>query len=374
MGKITYIIFGEYSEELKEMIDFSSRVDDEIINFRSGDNLEFYSKINDKVIFAMDLNLIGVNAAALDFLETITNNSSSEEFKYIVAAIFVRSTSELYTKSFSRKFIMLCNKVGVSFIGHSVVEATGSLDNYLTWQKTIQKSTKEISLDMCLKQSERLRDYSDIIYDNPKILVLHASSHENSNTMLLWLKIKDQLLNELSSKFINETANKKQLVEEFDIDIDELHVEDGTVLDCNGCDYVTCMHHAKTRSCFYGGPMVKEILPKVEMADIIILLAPNYNDSISAKLMAVVNRLTVLYRIMSFNNKKVYGVIVSGNSGSDCVAMQIIDALNINKGFHLPPNFSIMETANDPLAILKVENLENNIENFVNCFIKDNFN
>jgi len=360
MSKLNYIVFGEYSKELKEMTEFSIKESDVVLIIGNDTTIdkELCKHISGKVVFVMDLNLVGVNNKAIDLLEVLVENFESASFRDVVAAVFIKGKSELYTKSFSRKFILICNSVGISFIGHSVIEATASLDNYLTWQKTVDKSTREIALDMCLKQANRLREYTSITYDKPKVLVLHASSHENSNTMMLWNKIKELIDYKLSDKF--------------EIDIDELHVEDGTVLDCKGCDFTTCMHYAKTRGCFYGGPMVKEILPKVEKADILIFLAPNYNDSISAKLMAVVNRLTVLYRIMSFNNKKIYGVIVSGNSGSDCVAMQIIDALNINKGFHLPPNFSIMETANDPKAILDVKNLDLDIEKFVNSFIRDN--
>ncbi len=50
--------------------------------------------------------------------------------------------------------------------------------------------------------------------------------------------------------------------------------------------------------------------------------------------------------------------MVSGNSGSDSVAKQLIGALNINKGFRLPPYFSIRAIANDPKAIFNVENID----------------
>lgn len=66
--------------------------------------------------------------------------------------------------------------------------------------------------------------------------------------------------------------------------------------------------------------MVKESLPAIEDADCVIWLCPNYNDSISAKLMAVINRLTVLYKRVRFWDKSLFSIIVSGNSGSDCVA------------------------------------------------------
>jgi hypothetical protein len=64
--------------------------------------------------------------------------------------------------------------------------------------------------------------------------------------------------------------------------------------------------------------------------------------------MAVINRMTALYKRVKFGDKTLFSVVVSGNSGSDCVAKQLIGALNINKGFRLPPYFALTATANDP--------------------------
>lgn len=146
--------------------------------------------------------------------------------------------------------------------------------------------------------------------------------------------------------------------------ITELHVENGAVQDCKGCSFKTCLHYGMQNSCFYGGTMVKEILPAIQKADAVVWVCPNYNDSISANLMAVINRMTALYRTMSFYNKSIFSVIVSGNSGSDSVAKQLIGALNINKGSRLPPYFSIMAVANDTGEIDKVRNIKNMASEF----------
>ena len=44
----------------------------------------------------------------------------------------------------------------------------------------------------------------------------------------------------------------------------------------------------------------------------------------------------------------VFALVVSGYSGCDTVARQVISALNMNKSFYLPPRFALMATANDP--------------------------
>lgn len=77
-------------------------------------------------------------------------------------------------------------------------------------------------------------------------------------------------------------------------------------------------------------------------------------------MMAFFNRLTALFRTdwETFASKAIYGLIVSGYSGGDIVAEQIIDALNCNKNFILPGHFALMETANDPKSILLCEGIE----------------
>ena len=117
--------------------------------------------------------------------------------------------------------------------------------------------------------------------------------------------------------------------------------------------------------------MVQEILPAIEKADFLIWLCPNYNDVISAKLMAVINRLTILYNRVNFYKKSFFAIIVSGNSGSENVAMQLIGALNVNKGFQLPPYFALMEIANDPGAVKKIPDIRKKAFNFARNICKE---
>ena len=94
--------------------------------------------------------------------------------------------------------------------------------------------------------------------------------------------------------------------------------------------------------------MQEEVYPAVRSADALLLLCPNYNDALSANLTACINRLTALFRQTRFYHKAVFALVVSGYSGCDTVARQVISALNMNKSFYLPPRFALMATANDP--------------------------
>jgi len=286
---------------------------------------------NRKIIFAIELDECGFNIPLFEMLLKLKKRGN-DALSGSRAVIIIQSSSELFTKSTAQKIIFLTNQMGCRFPGHPVVEATHNLNNFLTWQKTYNLPLVEIYREQARELVKKLKDENLKLINRPKILVLHSSLFKTSNTLMLWKMVKESLGGE---------------------DIRELHVENGTVVDCRGCSYKTCIHYSEQKSCFYGGIMVKEILPAIEEADCIIWLCPNYNDAISAKLMAVINRMTVLYKRVKFGDKTLFSLVVSGNSGSDCVAKQLIGALNINKGFRLPPYFALTATANDPGSRMK---------------------
>lgn len=299
-----------------------------------------------RVLIAAHVNESGHNMELMKFISELSKKKVV--FDNASGGILCTSSSEYFTKSFSRDLIFYFNSMGMNFIGHPLVEATDSLKNFLTWQKVYDMPLMDICLMQCKKLGDRLSNEDFLMAEKPYITVLHSSMRETSNTLTLWGMIKKHL----------------------NFDINEINVSNGKIFDCTGCTFKTCIHYSKQESCFYGGPIVKEIYPSIKRSSAIVFISPNYNDAVSANLCAVINRLTALYRKMKFNNKALFAVIVSGNSGSDLVAKQLIGALNINKGFYLPNNFAIMETANDFGAILKVQNIENKAENFARHIIE----
>lgn len=83
--------------------------------------------------------------------------------------------------------------------------------------------------------------------------------------------------------------------------------------------------------------MVEEVYPAVRRCDALVMLCANYNDALSANLTACVNRLTALFRQTRFYDKRLFGLVVSGYSGGDLLARQLISALNMNKSFSCRP-------------------------------------
>jgi len=301
--------------------------------YEAGDSLK-----NRKLLFIVTLDDLGYDIPLIEWLKGIGEG----EFEGAVAGLIVTSESEYYTKSMAQDFILHANRKGLAFIGHSVLEVVKDYNNFLTWQKTVEKTLEDIAIQHGHDLIERLCNFE--LKTKEHLLALHSSSRRTSNTLGLWDMVKEDLKPKLN----------------------EIHIENGTVVDCKGCPFHTCIHFGKNHSCFYGGIMVEEVLPAIETADAIVWICPNYNDSVSANMLAVINRLTVLYRQISFHDKACFAVIVSGNSGSDSVAKQLIGALNINKGFQLPPYFSIMATANDPLKVLDIEGIRDKAKAMAN--------
>lgn len=179
---------------------------------------------------------------------------------------------------------------------------------------------------------------------NPEILAIHAGNRKTSNSLSLW---------EMTAGNIAGKAA-----------IEEISIRNGEIWDCRGCKYEACLHFGENAGCFYGGVMVEKVYPAILKSNILVLICPNYNDAVSANIMAFINRLTALFRTHDFSRKRVYAIVVSGYSGGDIVARQIISAVNMNKNFILPAGFVLTETANNPGDIFKISGIEKRAEEF----------
>lgn len=243
------------------------------------------------------------------------------------AGVVIDGTGDLYTKAAGRDLVLSASRAGCVFPGRPLVEATGTLRNFTVQARNAGCGLEEAYQLAVADLMDRVSTFSPPLRRRPQLLVLHASSRATSNTLALWSQVRAHL--------------------EDRCDITEVGLRNGTMEDCAGCPYTTCLHFGEQGDCFYGGVMVQEVYPAVREADAVVLLCPNYNDALSANLSACINRLTALYRTTSFADKAVFAIVVSGYSGGDIVARQVVSALNMNKGFWLPADFCMLETAND---------------------------
>ena len=293
-------------------------------------------------LFAIDLGEYGVNLEYTRLLGWLRSHPKSLEGW--TGGVTADADSDLYTKSAARELVFTANRAGCAFVGRPLVEGTKTLSNFAIVASNLGtdlygayvESIKLLVEEMAKSQKpdkERKRE----------LLVLHASSHKSSNTYAVWQGVKQYLT---------------------DISITEIGLRNGTLADCSGCPYKMCLHFGERGSCFYGGVMVENVYPAVKKADGILLLAPNYNDALSANLTAFINRLTALFRTTRFYDKKLFGIVVSGYSGSDLIAEQMIAALNMNKTFYLPGHFAMLETANHPGEAMKLPGIEERMRQY----------
>lgn len=294
-----------------------------------------------RLLFAVPLGRYGVNREYYELLAWL--RSSGRVLSGSVGGMLIDADSELYTKAAARELAVAANLAGCAFVGRPLVEGTASLDNFL-----VQAANMDTDRFGAYKKSVAIlvRELVDFEWqgkENPHLLALHASNHKTSNTLALWQKTKEHLSG---------------------IEIQEINLRNGMLVDCAGCPYQMCLHFGEKGQCFYGGAMVDDVYPAVRWADGIVLLCPNYNDALSANLTAFINRLTALFRTTRFYDKAVFAIIVSGYSGSDLIAGQLVTALNMNKTFYLPGNFCMMETANQAGAALKLPEIGQRITDF----------
>ena len=315
---------------------------------------------NRRLLFAISLNEWGMNLEWMRMLEKIRRDSGLLEG--CAGAVIVDAPSELYTKAAGREAVLAANMSGCLFPGRPLVEGTASLYNFHTQAALAGCSLEEAyvraaedlvgrllslpgtgseGISTCLT-GENISEGAEnrcLTEDAgcsalPKLLVLHASIRETSNTFRLWNMVREKLEGSVESR--------------------EISLQNGAVHDCVGCPFTACMHFARQKSCFYGGVVVDQVYPALEESRGVMFLCPNYNDALSANISASINRLTALYRVHPFFDKLLYGIVVSGYSGGELVASQLVSSMNMNKAFLLPPRFAMLETANDPGSILKV--------------------
>ena len=297
---------------------------------------------NQRLVFALALGDTGVNIEYARMLARL--RKELDLLSGCTAGLIVDGAGELYTKSAAAEAALALNRAGCSLVGRPLVEGTGSLSNFTVQARNLDTDLMGAYRHAAAELAEQVEGFTFPKKERPEVLVLHASSYHTSNTMDLWAKAREKLEGRCA--------------------IHEIGLRNGTLSDCSGCPYTMCLHFGEQGGCFYGGVMQDEVYPAVRAADALVLLCPNYNDALSANLTAFINRLTALFRQTRFYDKAVFAIVVSGYSGGDVVARQVVAAMNMNKSFYLPQNFALIETANAPREALALPGIQGRLEGF----------
>ncbi|MGI6257347.1 MAG: flavodoxin family protein [Anaerovoracaceae bacterium] len=296
---------------------------------------------NRRILFAVTLGASGINLQYYKMLQRIRLEPGF--FEGSVGGVIVDGKSELFTKSVARDLVFSANLSGCTFPGSPLVEGTGTLRNFNIVAKNLDTDNYGAYVESGKNLIRNVMTFQKSQVEKPDFLTIHVGNSEKSNTYSLWSLIKKELKG---------------------FDITEISLRDGEIKDCRGCAYETCLHYGEEQKCFYGGVITHEVYPAILKCDGLMMICANYNDAVSAYLTAFINRLTSIFRVHRFYEKRLYAAIVSGYSGSDILARQLIGGLNMNKTFMLPPRFAMMETANDPGALLLQEGIFERAEDF----------
>lgn len=295
-----------------------------------------------RLLLALPLGDTGVNLEYMRMLARLRKEPGL--LRGCTGGLIVDGAGELYTKSAAAEGALALNMAGCALVGRPLVEGTGSLSNFAVQARNLGTELMGAYRHAARELADQVEGFAFPKRELPQVLVLHASSHHTSNTIALWSQVQAMLGNRCA--------------------VHEIGLRNGTLSDCSGCPYTMCLHFGEQGGCFYGGVMQDEVYPAVRAADALVLLCPNYNDALSANLTAFINRLTALFRQTRFYDKAVFAIVVSGYSGGDTVARQVISAMNMNKSFYLPRNFALIETANDPGQALALPGIQGRLEGF----------
>lgn len=337
----------------------TKRLEDILVWSLEGHNIETITTVeelqpqqNKRILFAVSLGESGINLELYGMLKKI--RLQRDYFAGSVGGLILDGNSELYTKSIARELAFSANLAGCTFPGKPLVEGTRSLLNYNIVARNLDMDALQAYRHSARGLVDSVVSFAAPKKKNPKILALHASLYPQSNTLALWKMVKENLEG---------------------CEITEIGLRNGAVMDCIGCPYKTCNYFGSTEKCVYGGVIVEQVYPAIMACDALIMLCPNYNDAISANLSAFINRLTALLQKVKFYDKYLFGIVVSGYSGSDIVASQLLSGLNMNKTFILPGNFAMLETANDPGSIGQATGIEERAAAFAanikDCLVAD---
>lgn len=338
MGKLI-VVENQASERLRAVLDFAlSGVPHVRVPVREA----VLRLSGERVLFALSLSEHGLDAEICALIAALRRSPDAMEGS--VGAMIIDGAGELYTKQTADMLAFAANQAGCLLPGKPLVEATGSLDNWRVQAERRAVDPAEAYRQSARELALRLASFSPKRSERPKVLLLHASDRATSNTLQIGSAIAARL--------------------DGTCDLREISLQNGAIYDCRGCSYKTCAHFARQNSCFYGGVITNDVYPAINECDALLLLCPNYNDSVSANILAFINRLTSVLVYNSLYDKYLYAVVVSGYSGGDLIAQQVLGALCLNKTFMLPPRFALLQTANNPGEAMQAVGMEARIDAF----------
>ena len=153
------------------------------------------------VLFALDLGRDGINLEYIRLLGWLRLHPAGLDGW--VGGVVADADSDLYTKSAARELVFTANCSGCAFVGRPLVEGTRTLSNFSIVASNMGTNLDDAYVKSVRILAEQLMDSAENKRGRsrkeegepgrPRLLVLHASSHKNSNTYAVWNGVKSQL-------------------------------------------------------------------------------------------------------------------------------------------------------------------------------------
>lgn len=212
-----------------------------------------------RVLFALSTDEGGMDAPTLALLRRL--RLEKDAMQGSCAAVLLDGAGELYTKQLAQDVVFAANGAGCAFMGKPLVEGTGSLYNQHILAARLGLTPEQTYRTRARGLVRRLETFQPPRFRRPRLLMLHASESGRSSTLWMGREICRRLSDAC--------------------EITELSLRNGTIHDCRGCSYRTCLHFAENGGCFYGGAISETVLPAIRDCDAMLFLCPNYNDAVA---------------------------------------------------------------------------------------------
>ena len=299
--------------------------------------------VQGRILFAVPLGTSGINLELYRLIRFLREHP--DFLNGFVGGLLVDSENDLYSKSAAKDLVFAANCAGCAFVGRPLVEGTRTLSNYTIVSNNLgtdlmggipreRGGAGQRSTGNGLRQ-EKMSESIGIARVKPQDL-----QH-----------LRDLEPGERTAPGDGDPGDRASKRYAFPTVPDAL-----TRCVCIFGEKGSCfLRWSDGRGCLSGGPRGgchRDALSKLQRC------AVGKSDCVHQPPDFAVPDDAV------FMTKRCFAVVVSGYSGSDIVAEQLIAALNMNKTFYLPGHFAMMETANNAGAAMQLPGIEERMNAF----------
>lgn len=309
------------------------------------------------LLLAVSLGVDGMTSSLNEFLSKLR-----EEPKFMrgsVAGIVLESQQDQFGKDYASQLAEGLNGAGCALVPRPLVEATGSLSHFSTEElrRPLEENPFSGYIRAITALAQRIvgsgfRGKSPLTgqAEAPKLLAVHVCLEMEPNLSDLWEEISHRL-----RPFIS---------------MEEISLRKQTIHACHQCNIHRCDHFQPQANCFYGSALSEDALLHLAETDALLLVCQNYHNGLHPQLTAFLQQISALMSPKLFPTKALYAVVVSPYSGGDMVVKQILTTLSLDGSFYVPPKFSMLETASQPMEALGLSGIETRLDEFSHEILK----